>query len=314
MAEEEQDDSDGDSGSSPIVDALKGGNGQGGFGRNPIEFGPGEDPASNLSNLLGRTRAGETGVPTPHRLPSYAAPDLSGVAPHFGGDVETAISNASMKSGVSEDTLRRFIKIESSGRPDASTGSYHGLLQLSNSEFNKYGGGNIFSANDNALAGAYKIRAESEAFQQRYGRPPTTADLYMIHQQGAAGAAAHWDHPELPAWQNMASTGEGRQKGEAWAKKAIWGNVPDNLKAQYGSVEQMTSQQFTDMWAAKIGGESSLVLAQNGPKPSAGSRNVGQLRRDPYLVASADPSQSSSLGAKVKDKLRTFATSFGSSV
>ena len=46
----------------------------------------------------------------------------------------------------------------------------------------------------------------------------------------------------------MYNTGEGRQKGEGWAKKAIWGNIPASQRARFGSVENVTSEQFADLW------------------------------------------------------------------
>ena len=172
----------------------------------------------------------------------------------YSPSVEAALAKASAQSGVPLDTLRTFTRIESGGDPRNVTGSYKGLFQLSNGEFAKHGGGNIFDPEHNAMAGARKIASESAGFESKYGRQPTPAEIYLIHQQGEGGAAAHWANPDQPAWQSMASTGEGRRKGESWAKQAIWGNVPDDQKRQFGSVGNITSKQFTDLWANKFGG------------------------------------------------------------
>jgi hypothetical protein len=52
----------------------------------------------------------------------------------------------------------------------------------------------------------------------------------------------------------MASTGEGRARGEAWAKRAIWGNMTDSMKAQFpGGVNTVTSGAFVSLWAARYG-------------------------------------------------------------
>ena len=99
----------------------------------------------------------------------------------------------------------------------------------------------------------------------------------MAHQQGAGGAAAHLSNPNQPAWKSMASTAEGQQKGEAWAKQAIWGNVPDDLKARYGSVDNMTSKQFTDMWkerGAQHGLTDAPTTAAAPADPKAGTVDV----------------------------------------
>lgn len=167
--------------------------------------------------------------------------------------VQVAINDAASKHDVDADLLSTVIRIESSGDPSLVTGSYKGAGQLSEEQFRKFGGkGSIFDPAENISATALKLKAESASFEDKYGRPPTAAEIYMIHQQGAGGADAHWRNPDRPAWQNMASTAEGRQKGEAWAKKAIWGNVPDDVKAEFGSVENITSGQFTQMWADKV--------------------------------------------------------------
>ncbi len=178
------------------------------------------------------------------------------------------ISDLADQYGFNPETLDRFVQIESGGNPNARTGSYKGLFQLSDSEFNKYGGGNIYDTADNARAGVAKLAAERDTFTNQYGREPTPTELYLIHQQGPAGFAAHYGNPDQPAWQSMASTGEGKQKGEAWAKAAIWGNVPDGLKAQFGNVNNITSQQFMDLWRNKVeGGQAQTASGSPAGMP-----------------------------------------------
>jgi len=157
--------------------------------------------------------------------------------------------------------LRRIIAIESGGDPNARTGSYKGLFQLSNDEFNRYGGGNIYDAQDNTDAALRKLSAERDWFAQNYGRNPSATDLYLMHQQGQGGYAMHLANPDSPAWQNMLATAEGRQKGPNWAKQAIWGNIPDNLKDQYGDVNNVSSQDFMDLWRNKVEGDGGDIQA-----------------------------------------------------
>jgi len=171
------------------------------------------------------------------------------------------IEKHSRRVGIDPAWMRRIMQIESGGQSSQRTGSYKGLFQLSDKEFKAHGGGNnIYDPEQNTMAAANKLAREKLAFKERHGREPTLTDLYMVHQQGEAGYAAHMKNPDQPAWKSMASTGEGRQRGEAWAKKAIWGNVPDNLKAKYGSVENITSRQFTEeVWGAKMEGKGTEV-------------------------------------------------------
>lgn len=212
-------------------------------------------------------------------------------APRFDISVDEAIDRAAETNGVDPSLLRTFARIESGGRPDVTTGSYKGLFQLSDEEFRRNGGrGDIYDPMANADAAARKLRRESEWFANRFGREPTVAELYMIHQQGVGGALAHWENPEAPAWQNMLSTAEGRQKGERWAKLAIWGNVPDDVKARFGSVENITSRDFLQMWEDKVArlgsGAAPRPATESAEAPSAPAQ--GDLLR---RVLSAQPNE-----------------------
>jgi hypothetical protein len=177
----------------------------------------------------------------------------------FDPQVEDALAKASAATGVPVSRLRVFTRIESGGRPDAATGSYHGLLQLSRDEFTRRGGRNIYDPYENALIGAKKLAEEAATYETKRGRAPSDADLYLVHQQGAGGEAAHSSRPDAPAWQNMAGTAEGRRRGVDWARDAIWGNVPEDVRAQYpGGVDSLTSGQFSNIWrdkVARMGGE-----------------------------------------------------------
>lgn len=168
------------------------------------------------------------------------------------------------ENGIDPTLFKTIASIESGGNPAASKGSYKGLFQLSDEGFRKFGGqGDIYNAEANARAGAQSIKADIAAFQSKMGRPPTATELYLTHQQGQGGIAAHLSNPDAPAWQNMLSTGEGRQKGEGWAKAAIWGNVPSDIKGQFpGGVESLTSRQFVAIWDSKVNGGA---LARFGP-------------------------------------------------
>jgi hypothetical protein len=190
----------------------------------------------------------------------------------FAPTSSAAIQNTAARYGIDAGTLGRTVQIESGGNPRRQTGSYKGLMQLSQSEFDKYKPtptASIWNAQDNLEAGAAKMKADGALFAANFGRQPSGFDSYMIHQQGLAGYSSHLANPEAPAWQNMLSTGEGRQKGEAWAKAAIWGNIPDQYKAGFGNVNNVTSRDFIAMWAAKYGG--GAVPTFGGPQggPSA---------------------------------------------
>jgi len=208
-----------------------------------------------------------------------AAGGMAAGAPKMSGPVQQAISQAASESGLDARLLTQIAHIESGGRPgfESDTGSYKGLFQLSQSEFDRYGGGDIHNPLDNARAAAKKLQAEQQAFQAAHGRPATPTDIYMIHQQGAAGYDAHLANPGGSAAQNMATTGEGRQKGLDWSRQAIWGNIPDQDKARLGltvarrwsdlsatqkaAVDFVTSRQLVGIYQTKMGGEQGAMAA-----------------------------------------------------
>lgn len=242
----------------------------------------------------------------------------------FDPSVDAAIIEAASEAGIDPDTLRTFARIESGGNPTVRTGSYKGLFQLSDKEFSKHGGqGDIYDPRANARAAAIKLKAESEDFKRRYGREPTPAEIYMIHQQGVGGSAAHWANPDAPAWQNMYSTAEGRKKGPGWARQAIWGNVPNDVKKKYGSVDNMTSRDFLDMWGGKfrrmsLGGpketdtQSPLPVVANAsppaPMPSEGEKPMAETLPWSNMPAQGASGGGSLSGGSLSPAALEFAT------
>ena len=187
------------------------------------------------------------------------------------------IEKTAQEYGLDPSYMRRIMSIESSGNPNARTGSYKGLFQLSEPEFKRWGGtGNIYDPIANSKAMAAKVRGETNYFKEKYGRQPSPTELYLIHQQGEGGFDAHLNNPNQPAWQSMLSTGEGKQKGEVWAKKAIWGNIPNDIKKQYGSVDNVTSQDFMNIWKHKVEGMplGTVQTAQASSDLTPGSQAI----------------------------------------
>jgi Transglycosylase SLT domain len=187
---------------------------------------------------------------------------------------------------VDPNLLRRIMHLESGGDPNINTGSYHGLFQLSRSEFKKYGGtGDIYDPEANTRAAVNKISAETAAFRQQYGREPTPTEIYLTHQQGQAGLAAHQANPDAPAWQNMYSTAEGRSRGQSWARQAIWGNIPSDMKSMFpAGVDSISSRQFMDLWQHKVAGTTPTNMPQSA-QLSGGTRTDLASSLLPQVVA-----------------------------
>jgi len=154
--------------------------------------------------------------------------------------------------GMDFTFMKAIAKIESGFDPKQRTGSYIGLFQLSKYEFRKYGSGDILGARENAVAAALKMRTEAVLFQMFTRRKATLFDLYLIHQQGIEGAAEHISQPNRLAWRSMCKTGEGKEKGEKWCKRAIWGNTLPAIKRVWKTVNNVTSDAFVAMWQQRV--------------------------------------------------------------
>src|SRR5215468_2692206 len=81
--------------------------------------------------------------------------------------------------GMDFNFMKAVAKIESDFNPKQRTGSYIGLFQLSNAEFQQYGSGNILDSRDNAVAAAYKFLTEDILFEiATHKRPSEDSCLF----------------------------------------------------------------------------------------------------------------------------------------
>jgi hypothetical protein len=188
-------------------------------------------------------------VPPEQRPADIALDSLKDVP--LGTPVEE-IKHASDAFSLDFNFMKAVAKVESDFDPTQRTGSYIGLFQLSRYEFAKYGSGDILNPRDNAIAAAFKFATSAIMFELTTHKKPTISDLYLIHQQGTQGAEEHVNHPERIAWKSMCATDEGREKGEAWCKRAIWANTLPEVKQIWKSVDNLTSGAFVRMWESRI--------------------------------------------------------------
>jgi len=181
----------------------------------------------------------------------------------------------------------RVFQIESNNNPNAVTGSNRGLGQFGPREEAKYG---ITDANRTDVGAQTRaLGKENEENRDQLfrvlGREPRGSEYYLAHQQGLGGAVMQLGHPDRPAWENMAATGEGRQKGDDWARRAIWGNMTPAMKAQFpGGVNTVTGGDFVRLWTERF--YSGGAPAANDVVPaSVGGNNVVPLNRGAAVAA-----------------------------
>jgi hypothetical protein len=204
-----------------------------------------DQPASKGYIMYANSPTHWTPVPLPDEISTARAP--------HDDNIRAEIEQAALLFDVDVQMMKAFAEIESSYNPRAKTGKYKCLFQLSDWEFAKYWQGDIYDIRDCSIAAARKFATEAAEFEKDVGREATAAELYCIQQQGYQGCAFHYAAPQQLAWKNMYLTSEGQERGEAWARKAIWGNVPWDLKNKIkGGVEALTSGQFIALWTERV--------------------------------------------------------------
>jgi hypothetical protein len=196
----------------------------------------------------------------------------------------------------------RLFQIEGGGSPYApATGSNRGMGQFSPDLERKYGitDANRTDPGAQATAVGREVQDHAPVLSRALGRAPTPGELYLAHQQGIGGAVAHLTNPDQPAWQSMASTAEGRAKGQDWARRAIWGNIPDrpqdspnfNKTMFPGGVGSVTSGAFSQGWINKFqggmtGGPQMAAGGASGPGASPAAQGSSPV---PAASAGAGP-------------------------
>jgi hypothetical protein len=201
------------------------------------------------------------------------------------GDPRDEIGQAASLYGVDLAMMRSIAKVESNFKPRARTGSYKGLFQLSDYEFDKYGNGSIWDARDNARAAAHMFLVQAEKFKESLGHYPDYAERYMVHQQGIEGAIEHYTHPERVAWQSMCATPEGVLKGEQWCRKCIWQNLLPEWKRTFKTVEKVSSGDFVRVWTERINHLADRYgVTEGGVSPSPHPKSHAPLGPQPDLT------------------------------
>lgn len=172
--------------------------------------------------------------------------------------VYTQVSG-SLSGGMSSGGLARLVQVESGGKDVTNKFGYTGYAQFGKSEWATYGaGGDPHNFADSVAAAQRYAIANARILTPVLGRQPTDAELYLAHQQGAAGATKLLAIPNAPA-------------AQAIGYSAVYNNLPTSMRSQAGSI---TSQQFVAYWTHKFNGTSPANVvgpSQGSPQPSARS-------------------------------------------
>lgn len=203
-----------------------------------------------------------------------ATPAPSG--PIYDQIAKTAGAHGASASDIS--FLQREAQLESSGNLNAPpNGKSVGLFQFHPDTFTGVGGTNIHDT-DQQIAAALKLKQQNAQALTGADLPATDANLYLLHQQGAAGGRALLTAaPQASAVDALTPTyqthGRTLDQAQALATQAVTGN---------GGTADMTAGQFVQHWAQKWGA--------------------------PQTGASAYPSVADALNANLITKVDSFRT------
>ena len=252
-----------------------------------------DQPATKGYIMYANSPANWAPVPLPDEISALQTPDTD--------NIRAEIEQAAKLFDVDVQMMKAFAKIESGYNPKSKTGSYKCLFQLSDWEFAKYWKGDIYDIRDCSIAAARKFATEAAQFEKDVGRKATAAEIYCIHQQGYQGCAFHYDAPDQLAWKNMYLTGEGQEKGEKWARKAIWGNVPSDIKNQIkGGLEALTSGQFIALWTERV----NRFMARKVEAPEHYVQHASKAKKTTQLAATGKKKTKVAAPDKKKKKIK----------
>jgi hypothetical protein len=221
---------------------------------------PGAQPASALA---------QTAAPAGPNVRNVNAVSV----PSLGASVPPEIAAAAKRNGVSENYLTRTAQIESNFNPNAynAQSKAAGAFQFVPSTGAKYlNGGSPYNLANSADAAARLALDNSKALTQALGRPPTDAELYLAHQQGAAGAAKLLANPNARA-------------GDLVGNSAIAAN---------GGNPNAPASVFTNLWATKFNGGVGKSIPSSALAPNV---TTTPQAAGPGLISGADAPLSSAL-------------------
>ncbi len=167
------------------------------------------------------------------------------------------------------DTIRGYMGgryLEKNERAVRDIGERHGRI-TTQATFPNYGGQASYSQiKEPIMPEAAPNRPPMQQPQQQDAGQDTLTD---------ADRAIFTQNPDAPAWQQVANTEQGRVMGPKWAKEAIWKNVPDDLKPQFGTPDNITSGQFMQM----VGNKRHMArYAQPSASPIHEDMQFGQAQ------------------------------------
>lgn len=174
--------------------------------------------------------------------------------------VKHAISQAARNYSLPESFLKRVAMIESHGNPNAQNknSSAGGVYQFLDSTAKQYQLKNKFDPFQAADAMARLTKDNARYLQTALGREPSEEELYLAHQQGAAGAAKLIKNPTLPAHQLLGQQAVALNGGQIKNTASDFMNHVYQLYNKTAAVPNMMTQSQQENWQGAQQGRASL--------------------------------------------------------
>lgn len=241
-------------------------------------------PQNTPANAIGVTPASvggnDVGVlpPLPSRTVNDVpeAPSVPEYKPQRVSQYSGAFNQINDAAGLPPGYLNQTAYIESGFNPNADNGIARGAFQFTGPTAKQYGLSNPFDPIASAQAAARLAADNSKFLAGGLGRAPTAGELYLAHQQGAAGALNLLTHPNAPATDIV-----GRQ-----------------AVIQNGGSPDMTASQFANLWTSRFNSVSpnsssdSTVLRTAGVVPGTDNTSTGSTGNG--ILVGPQPSDSAS--------------------
>lgn len=202
-------------------------------------------PVASAGSLAAPAATTATDAPVSSPLPSFAR--AQGAMPSE--KLRGLITDVATRNNIDPNYLPKLVQIESNGDPNAyNKGSgASGLGQFIPKTAQAYGLTDPFDPVANLNATARLTLDNRETLRGRLGRDPTNGELYLGHQQGAAGAARLLSNPDLPAARLV-------------GMKAVLAN---------GGTADMTAREFASKWTSRFDGAPDAPVAVASAEPDA---------------------------------------------
>lgn len=187
-------------------------------------------------------------------------------------DIAQIIAGAASKYGVDPSALTAIAKIESGFDPSAQNpnSSAGGLFQQIDSNARAYGVTDRFDPVQSAEGAARFAQENTRTLRNVLGRDPTAGELYLAHQQGPGGASRLLRNPSARAVDIVGA---------------------DAVRLNGGN-ENMTAQDFANLWISKAERAQAQLSSQSIPTAGAGDTALaGQQASDAIQPFTVTPQQ-----------------------